>query len=105
MTAWTSVPEGLRLNVRLQPNARSAAVEGLEQLSDGSYVLKVRVTAPPEDGKANRALVELLAKTWRRPKRDLELISGHKARNKGLLLHGDGEVLRRYLEELYIPNT
>lgn len=105
MTAWVVVPEGLRLAVRLQPGARSAGVEGLERLADGSQVLKVKVTAAPEDGKANSALVALLAKSWKLPKRDLELVSGHKNRNKTLLLHGDGEALSRQLEELYKPVT
>ena len=101
MAAWLVVPEGLRLAVRLQPGARRAGVEGFEQLSDGSQVLKVKVTAPPEDGKANDALVALLAKTLKLPKRDLELVSGHRNRNKTLLLHSQGEALGRQLEELY----
>jgi len=105
MTAWRIVPKGLEVNIRLQPGARRAAVEGLERLADGSLVLKVRVTAPPEDGKANAALVALLAKSWKLPKRDLELIAGQKARNKTLLLHGDGEALRQRLEELYPKKT
>ncbi|HLW28549.1 MAG TPA: DUF167 family protein [Kiloniellales bacterium] len=100
MTAWLVVPEGLRLFVRLQPGARKVGIEGVEQLADGSRVLKVKVTAPPEDGKANSALISLLAKTLALPKRDLDLISGHKNRNKTVLLQGPGEELRRKLEEL-----
>ena len=94
-------PEAPAYAAGLQPGARRAGVEGFERLSDGSQVLKVKVTAPPEDGKANDALVALLAKTWKLAKRDLELVSGHKNRNKTLLLHGQGEALGRQLEELY----
>ncbi|HLS69567.1 MAG TPA: DUF167 family protein [Kiloniellales bacterium] len=105
MTAWRIVSKGLELNVRLQPGARQAGVEGLERLADGTQVLKVKVTAPPEDGKANAALVALLAKSWKLPKRDLELIAGHKARNKTLLLRGDGKALHRQLAQLYPEST
>ena len=101
MAPWHLVPEGLLLSVRLQPGARKAGVEGIERLADGTEVLKIKVTVPPEDGKANSALIGLLAKTWGLPKRDLELIAGHKSRNKTLLLHGEGDALRRNLEKLY----
>ncbi len=51
--------------------------------------LKARVTAVPEGGKANAALIALLAKTWRLPKATFEIVSGRSDRNKTLLIAGD----------------
>jgi len=101
--AWRVVPEGLRLAVRLQPGARRSGVEGLERLADGSLVLKVKVTPPPEDGRANAALLALLAREWKLPKRGLSIVAGHTARNKTLLLSGDGAALERLLRERCPP--
>lgn len=79
---------GLRLAVRLQPAARRNAVAGLAALAEGGVALKVQVTAPPEGGKANRALIALLAKTWRLPKGAFRITAGHVERNKRLLIAG-----------------
>ncbi|MDF2096399.1 DUF167 domain-containing protein [Aquibaculum arenosum] len=104
MTAWQQTPEGLRLSVRLQPGARSLGIEGVERLADGRAVLKVKVTAAPESGKANAALIALLAKEWKLRKSDLELIAGQKARNKTLLLRDCGTELQEMLAARY-PST
>lgn len=66
--------------------------------ADGQARLKVRVTAAAESGKANRALIKLLAKAWRLPAGGIELVVGAKARNKVLLVEGEPEALYRRLE-------
>ncbi len=73
--ASLAVP-GTEFAVRVTPRASRNAVEW----ADG--VLRVRVTAVPEDGKANRAVVALLAKALGIPKSRLELIWGETARDK-----------------------
>ncbi len=50
--------------------------------------LKVAVTVPPEGGKANRAVLALIAEHFDLAKRDVELVSGHSSRRKRLLLRG-----------------
>jgi uncharacterized protein (TIGR00251 family) len=50
--------------------------------------LKVRITAPPEKGKANEAVVELLAKTLKVPKSSVEIVSGHTGRIKKVFIKG-----------------
>ena len=76
-------PEGAVLPVRAQPGAKKDAVVG-----EYAGALKVAVTAPPEDGRANAALVVYL-KNWLGVKRSqVELISGHSARNKLFLIRG-----------------
>lgn len=83
------MPEGVRVFVRLQPKARREGIEGIVTEPDGRVALKVAVTAPPESGKANAALIALLGKSWRLPKSAIEIVGGATDRRKTLLLRGD----------------
>lgn len=77
----TPHPEGASLVVRAQPGAKRTGV-----LGEQSSALKVAVTAPPEDGRANAALVEVL-REWLGVKRSqVELLSGKTNRNKTFLI-------------------
>ncbi len=91
-------PQGLLVALRLQPGASRDRVDGLAILDDGAVVLKLRVTAPPEGGKANAALVKLLAKSWHLPKSSLRLLAGQSTRRKTLLVAGKAAALRPRLE-------
>jgi uncharacterized protein YggU (UPF0235/DUF167 family) len=84
--------------VRLQPGARANDVGGLVQLAGGAVALKARVTAAPEGGKANAALIALLAKTWRLPKGAFEITGGRSDRTKMLHVAGDPADLKARLE-------
>ena len=88
----------LLVDLRLQPGASCAKVDGPTVLDDGRRVLKIRVTEPPAGGKANAALIKLLAKAWKRPKSALTLVAGQTERRKTLALTGDPETLKRELE-------
>ncbi|MCV3767341.1 DUF167 family protein [Rhizobium sp. TRM95796] len=81
----------LRLAVRLTPSGGRDAVEGFETDAAGERWLKARVRAAPEDGKANKALVELLAKTLRLPKSSISFQSGETSRKKILRIEADPE--------------
>src|SRR3546814_7819439 len=74
----------LLVDLRLQPGASRAKVDAPARLDDGAMVLKLRVTEPPEDGKANAAPVRLLDKSWGLPKSTPRLVAGHTARRKTL---------------------
>ena len=87
-------------HVRLTPKGGRDAVEGWEAASDGSEHLKCRVRAVPEDGKANTALIELLAKTLAVPKSTIRLVSGATARLKRIEIAGDANALAIRLEDL-----
>ena len=76
-------PDGTILSVRAQPGARRNEVRGIQ---DGT--LKVCVTQAPEKGKANKAIVEVLAKWLGVRKSQIELISGETASQKKFLIHG-----------------
>ena len=80
---------GVRLAVRLTPRAGRNAVSGSVDLADGGAALKAGVTAAPEAGKANAALIALLAKTLKIPKGAIEIVQGATDRNKLLDISGD----------------
>jgi uncharacterized protein (TIGR00251 family) len=69
----------LVLNVYVQPRASNNALAGLHGDS-----LKIRLTAPPVDGKANAALLKFLAKTFAVPQSTISIESGQTGRNKRL---------------------
>ena len=71
------------LHVKVHPRARRDKV----QVIDGRS-LKVSVTAPPEDGKANDAVMALLAKTLGVAKSDVEIVRGRRSRDKLVRVHG-----------------
>ncbi len=66
------------------PKASKNEVVGWVMDADGKPALKIKVTTAPEDGKATKAVLELLAKTWGCSKSDLELVSGASSRYKRL---------------------
>ncbi|MBT9370690.1 DUF167 domain-containing protein [Rhizobium sp. CSW-27] len=100
MNAAKGFADHVRLAVRLTPNASRDGIEGLETAADGECWLKARVTAVPEDGKANKALIQLMAKALRLPKSSISLIAGETARKKILRIEGDPEDLMRRLDQL-----
>jgi len=73
----------VRFSVRLQPRASKNEIVGLQGAS-----LKVRVTAPPVEGMANDALVELLSKVLQTSRRNVCIVSGHSSRTKVIEISG-----------------
>ena len=75
-------------------------IDGIETLSDGRAVLKVRVRAAPSEGEANDALCRLMAKSMGVPPRDVSLVASATARVKRLAISGDGPTLFAALEKI-----
>ena len=75
--------QGLVLPVRAQPGARKAGVMG-----EQAGALKVAVTAPPEDGRANKALTEVLRAALGLKRSQVELCGGLTSRDKRFLIRG-----------------
>lgn len=67
--------------VRVTPNASSNRF-AVEEQRDCSYLVRVYITTVPEDGKANKAVIKLLAKEMGVAKSSLSIIKGLKDRNK-----------------------
>lgn len=80
------------LRLRVTPNAGRNAIEGFETLADGTEVLRIRVAAVPDKGKANAAVIALLAKSLRLPKSALTITSGETARLKTIRIDADADV-------------
>lgn len=80
---------GMLLNVRVTPKSSRDEVTGLHTASDGTVSLAVKVTAIPDKGRANKAVIETLAKACRLPKSAFSLVSGETERNKTLLVTGN----------------
>ena len=93
------VADGLRVTLRVTPKASANRIAGMAVDAEGAPALKVGVTAPPDKGKANTAVVRLLAKEWGLPKSDMEIILGETSRSKSLLIRGDGMVLMQRLRQ------
>ena len=86
--------------MRVTPNAGPDRIEGVETRDDGTSVLRLRVAAVPDKGKANAAAIALLAKALDVPKSTLEITAGHAARLKTVEIAGDGDELAARLDAL-----
>ncbi|MBI5263897.1 MAG: DUF167 domain-containing protein [Bradyrhizobium sp.] len=98
MDPWRPATGGLSVALRVTPRGGRDGIDGIETLSDGRSVLKVRVRAVADGGEANRAVTELLAKALGLRKADVRLLSGATSRLKQVAIDGDptrlGEALR-----------
>ncbi len=84
---------GVRVPVKVVPGASRSRVLGI---LDGA--LKVAVAAPPEKGKANKALIKILAETFDLPKNRVSIEQGQSSHHKIVLLHGaDADHVRNRL--------
>lgn len=82
MSGWyRKTKEGWLISVHAQPGAKKSAVAGLHGES-----LKVRVAAPPVEGKANDALTAFVAKALGLPRRAVSIVKGESSREKLLLV-------------------
>ncbi len=91
--------DGVAIALRVTPGASANRIKGVAADAEGVAVLTVAVTAAPEGGKANAALIRLLAKTWKVPKTSLSVASGAGSRRKVVHIAGDpGELLARLRE-------
>ena len=89
------------LRIRLTPRGGRDAIDGITSLDNGQSVIKARVAGPPEDGKANAALIRLLAKVLHIPASTLTITAGHTARLKTVAVTGDVSSVQAKLELLF----
>jgi hypothetical protein len=90
----------VRFVVSLTPKGHRDAIEGWMEGADGAAQLKARVAASPEDGKANAALIALLANSLAVPKAAIEIVAGKSARLKIVDVTGNAAALTASLEAL-----
>lgn len=92
--------ESVRFAVRLTPRGGRDTIEGWSIGADGRKYLKARVAAPPEDGKANSALIALLSKRLGIAKSAITIASGKTARLKQVDVDGPPDYLQPRLDAL-----
>ena len=90
---------GVTIELRAQPRARRNA------LDCSGDTLKAAVTAPAEDGKANAAVIELLAETWRLPKSAFEVTRGAASRDKVVGISGEPALLAGRIAQWFSENV
>lgn len=88
------------INLRVTPKSASARIGDIGEDAQGRRFLRVHVTEAPEKGKANAAVVKLIAKAWRLPKSMIEVVSGESDRNKTVAVRGEPEALMAQLQAL-----
>ena len=93
----------MTLHLRVTPNAGADRIEGVEQRDDGTSILRLRVAAVPDKGRANAAVIALLGNTLGVPKSAIAVTSGETARLKTVAIAGDGAALVARLEALTSP--
>ena len=91
---------GVRIRIRATPGAAANAVAGLWNSADGEARLSVKVTAPPDKGKANAAVLKFLAKKLGLPKSALSVRAGETSRLKTIHVTGEPAALAAALEKL-----
>jgi len=82
----TPTERGCRLSLFIQPNASKNEIIGLH-----NGALKIKISAPPIEGRANEELIAFLAKTLKIPKRQVEVLKGETGRNKIVEIIGVNE--------------
>lgn len=92
--------DGVTIAVRLNPNASANRIQGSMRDAAGTVSLRAMVTAIPEKGKANAALIKLLSKAWSLPKTSLSVISGQTDRNKVVHIAGNPNKLSGHLTKI-----
>ncbi len=97
---FTLTDDGAQLFVRANPGAAKDEITGLWCGADDERRLAVKVTAPPDKGKANASIIKLLAKALGAPKSTLSVSAGETVRLKTITLIGDPVALEQALRGL-----
>jgi hypothetical protein len=96
MIELTAHPRGAILPVRAQAGARRNGIAG-----EHNGMLRVAVTAAPEKGKANKAIVGVLSDAFKTPKSSIEMVAGETSSQKRFLIVGaNSEELRTVIDQL-----
>ena len=82
----------------MTPKSASARIGEVGEDASGRRFLRVHVREAPEKGKANGAVIKLIAKAWGLPKSGIEVVSGGGDRNKVIAIAGEPDALIARLE-------
>ncbi|MBQ8460088.1 YggU family protein [bacterium] len=85
--------EGVIANIKISPNAKK------NEIIKENDCVKIKITAQPIDGKANKALVEFLSKNFKIPKTSIEIIKGETSKEKTILFKIDNSEKINHLKK------
>lgn len=95
MSWYQANAKGWVITLHIQPGAKNTEVVGLH-----GDALKIRLAAPPVDGKANAALCDFLATRFQVPKRDVEVIAGLTSRQKRVAIYSAKDGMEEKIKAL-----
>jgi len=98
---FSAAKGGVTLRVKLTPGAARNALVRAEADDAGNSLLRATVTTVPEKGKANAALIKMLAKKLGLPKTSIRLIAGEQSRHKTVLFQGPPDELMQQLKDKF----
>ena len=90
---WRQTARGVLVHLRVTPKAAAARIGAIAEDAQGRRFLRVYVREAPDKGRANEAVIKLLAKAWGMPKSGFEIVSGETDRNKVIAINGAPEEL------------
>lgn len=96
---------GIELFLRVTPKSARAGLAGLHQGADGKVSLQVKVTAQPEKGKANEAVIDVLAEHFRLPRKVFTITAGETSRLKTVHIAGNPIAIEQTLSHLIQDQT
>jgi len=95
MLKITKTSTGATFRVRVQPGASKNEIVGIQE-----DVLRLRISAPPVEGKANKVLIGFLAKQLGVKKSEIEIVSGHTSKTKTIQIVGKGGEIQKRIQTL-----
>jgi len=95
MNFFTTMEKGVVVDIFVQPRASKTMVSGIH-----NNALKVKLTSPPVDGEANKALIKFISKLFKVPKSTITIIRGETSRAKQVLIPMDDTSRNRIISIL-----
>ena len=103
-TPLRKTAKGLFLHIRCTPKSGRDEVCGLVASASGQISLAVKVTAIPDKGKANGAVIETVAKAARVPKSSFKFSAGETSRDKVLEIVSNANAIEAFLAQISMPD-
>jgi hypothetical protein len=101
---WRAQTDGVVVAIRARPRARHTRLQGAVRDAGGGFRLRIAVTAPPEDGRATKAVCSMLAKALGVPVSRVSVLLGAGTREKLLHVAGSPEALVAAMRGLTAQN-
>lgn len=87
--------DGIIINIKISPNSKKNEI-----INEGE-IIKIKITAQPIDGKANKALIEFLSKNFKIPKTSIKILKGETSKEKTILFQTQDEEKLKLLNKAF----